>query len=78
MEKLINVTIKFDKVTGSFPERVCFDLRDDNILIDFCIIDLKCKCIHLDFTIEHLELLGIKEGDFESYRKCFKEHGIEL
>ena len=80
MEKLINVTIKYDRVTSQSFRGTYFYLylRDDNILIDFCMIDLKCKCILSDFDTEHLELLDIKEGDFESYRKCFKEHGIEL
>ena len=78
MEKLINVTIKYDRVSSQSFRGSYFDLRDDNILIDFCIIDLKCKCILSDFDTEHLELLDIKEGDFESYRLKFKELGFDL
>ena len=78
MEKLINVTIKYDRVSSQSFRGTYFDLRDDNILIDFCIIDLKCKYILSDFVTEHLELLDIKEGDFESYRLKFKELGFDL
>ncbi len=78
MEKLINVTIKYDRVSSQSFRGTYFDLRDDNILIDFCIIDLKCKYILSDFDTEHLELLDIKEGDFESYRLKFKELGFDL
>ncbi len=77
-KKLINVTIKYDRVSSQSFRGSYFDLRDDNILIDFCIIDLKCKCILSNFDTEHLELLDIKEGDFESYRLKFKELGFDL
>ena len=77
-KKLINVTIKYDRVSSQSFRGPYFDLRDDNILIDFCIIDLKCKYILSDFDTEHLELLDIKEGDFESYRLKFKELGFDL
>ena len=77
-KKLINVTIKYDRVSSQSFRGTYFDLRDDNILIDFCIIDLKCKYILSDFDTEHLELLDIKEGDFESYRLKFKELGFDL
>lgn len=79
MEKLVNVTIEHDKVRGSFQSTTNnYVFKVNNIVFDFCNLDLNSKVVVLDYVDRFLEFLNIEKGNYTSYKNKFQEFGVIL
>lgn len=79
MEKLVNVTIEQDKVKGSFQSTTNnYVFKVNNIVFDFCNLDLNSKVVVLDYVDRFLEFLNIEKGNYTSYINKFKEIGLNI
>lgn len=79
MKKLIDVTIEFDRNIGALEGgKYFYNLKFNGVWLSNCCLMLKTKCVIANFDQQHLDILGIKNDDFESYKRKFEDLGFDL